>query len=399
MTAGDSAYTVVLTPPGAGAIALLRVTGAGAVAVVNRVFRSKPGERVGFLRSESACYGLLCDGDEVLDDVVAVRTQVSGEPCVDITSHGGVRVLERILLALERAGAPVRDPACSIWPICNRIEQEAIDLLPGARTARAAKFLARQRKELPERLGAIAAVCGERLPDAVDALTELCRGYRLARLLLEGVRIALVGPPNSGKSTLFNRLVGRSAAVVSPQAGTTRDWISTEIEIEGVPCVLFDTPGGRETGDALEHQAIQRAQHLVGGIGTIVLVMDGSAPLPQQASESTARASVIAANKSDLPAAWGLAELGGCRLGAEVQTMRVSAVQGTGCAELLSAVVAAAGLRSTDSDTPGLFTPRQEEVAKEALGRLEEGQISQAVEKICSELIGPWQDDGPKGGL
>ena len=397
------AYTRVLTPPGAGAIAVIRVGGADSESIIRRVFRAATGENRSAPLSPGDSlpdpgrlrYGKIVADDEVIDDVVISTIDIAGASIWDICTHGGVRVVERVLEALDRAGAPLLDSgerSPSVWAAHHRIEREIVEALQRARTERCVRFLARQRRTLVGRLAEIAKLCPTDPVRGRAAMQLLLDGYPAARLLLAGATITIFGPPNTGKSTLFNRLVGRSAAVVSSRAGTTRDWVSSPIEVEGIPVTLVDTAGRHGACGDLEHKAIQAGLGMVRGARLGLLVLDGSAPLPDFAElfgdePRSEHPCLVIANKEDLGREWGAADFAVASGLAAETLLWVSAQAGNGINQLVNSMVRMLGLGSWDDHAPALFTRRQAELAARSLSELPKaGEVAEAL--IINELIG-----------
>ena len=165
-----------------------------------------------------------------------------------------------------------------VWHCPSIIDCEAIHALCAAQTERAVRFLAYQKGALVPAIEAVACQCEADPNKGRDALSRLKSDWPAARFLLEGARVVLTGPPNSGKSTLFNRLAGRTAAVVSDSAGTTRDWVCENIEMAGVPIELVDTAGRRPTDDSLELAAIRAGRGQAERADIRLVVIDASAP-------------------------------------------------------------------------------------------------------------------------
>ena len=390
----------LLTPPGAGAIAVIRVTGTQPAQVVARIFRGKDGTTLTDAFGDWLLYGRVVDGDEVIDDALVSlgsrSTEVGGKEhgsVVDISCHGGVRVVERILQALESQGVTVRHGAgseLSLWPALNLIEREAIGAALVSKTQRAVQFAARLRTNLARRLDELA----NRLPidpdSAGDELETLIKGYPAAKVLLNGATVALIGPPNSGKSTLFNRLVGRPAAVTSPIPGTTRDWIAEDVEVEGIPITLVDTAGRHSKSEELERQAVESGVSRSQSASVILLVLDSSCSLGASEKDLLAECPtvvpmLVVANKSDLECKWGLADLHELQPSFRSELVRVSALSGFDCDALANAILKALGLTEFDDANVCLFTDRQVLVARAALSALE---VESAAMMIREELIG-----------
>ena len=214
--------------------------------------------------------------------------------------------------------------------------------------------------------------------------------------LLSPARVAIVGAPNVGKSTLANALLGRPMSITSEQAGTTRDWVDAVAVIAvkpeagsqkrevAAPVVLVDTAGVRETGDALEVESIARTHVQARGAKVVMVVLDATRGVGEAEKELLAAyedaARVVAINKMDL------AGMGGA--GATAQEVRgaarVSALEGTGLGELMGAVLEKLGLGELGEDEPWAFTMRQ----KRLLRRAAECGSREEAAGLTRELIG-----------
>ncbi len=402
MTASVSHRVVVLTPPGAGAIGVVRLIGPDAISLVNQAFRPAAGAQLSPSEGDRLRYGHFVDGEETLDDVIVSLTTVHGRPAIDIGAHGGVRVIERILQTLERLGAAVCEPAEAVglaWPTGSLIEREALEAMTRAKTERAVRFLAWQREHLVEALEAVASLCRSDPAEARHRLAAMAEGYSIAQRLIDGVTVALVGPPNSGKSTLFNRLIGRLATVVSPQPGTTRDWVAEPVEMDGVPVTLVDTAGRWDSADALERQAVEAGRRAVERADLRLLLVDGSAPLSQAGLELLAASRawphcLVVLNKADAGSAW---ESWDVRTKSEElgeTPLVISAVTGAGCVELVPAILAMLGYRGWVESVPCLFTPRQAEAAAMVVSALPNDPRA-ADERLHRDLIGRYDEVTP----
>ncbi len=403
--------SILLTPPGAGAIAVIRVVGADPVALVNQAFRPKSGKPLSLGRIDRLRYGHFVDGDEVIDDVVVSvtpwkrdegtkgrrdgelqstidpdvhREQSTIPRAVDISAHGGVRVIERILQTLERLGAPACEPFAAlddVWPIRNWIQREAIEAMCRAKTQRALGFLCRQEGQLPDALRKAAEAFRTDAASAQRDVQDMLARYPAARRLLHGAVVALVGPPNSGKSTLFNRLLGRGAAIVSPTAGTTRDWIAEPIDVDGVPVTLVDTAGGHETDDPLEALAIEAGRLRARDADVRVWVLDSASDDEQAVPPARTAAHpplIVVHNKCDLLVAENRRTHPG---------LLISARTGKGMDALLEHVRRTLGAAEFSDAAPCLFTERQARIAREAIA-LAARDPCDAERLVVDQLIG-----------
>ncbi len=385
---------VLLTPPGAGAIAVIRILGPNPIRLLSPLFRPMTGPSFVETRTDRARYGLLIDGDETIDDVLVIATTVHDQPVVEICAHGGVRIVERILQVLERSGAEVgagEDPTPPVWPSQNLIEHEANRAMCLAKTQRALSFLSWQRTHLSSELETVAAKARTDPQVAQLALTRMIDAYPTAKKLLDGVTVAIVGRPNSGKSTLFNRMLGRPAAVVSPVAGTTRDWIAEPIEMAGVPVTLMDTAGEHDAASPLERLAVEAGRRHAQRADIRLVLLDGSRPPTLEErkfldSQLGHGAVVTALTKMDLgsPAvsAWE---------GRPAESVPISAKVGSGLPDLTARLLGVLGFADWMDVSAAFFTARQVAEAR----RMQEAILTDsagAANDLFRRLIGDKPD-------
>ena len=396
----DAVDTVVAvaTPPGEGAIGVIRLSGPEAISIAGRLFRGSRGKRLEEVESHRLVHGRLVrrdpqSGEEVILDEVLVAVMraprsYTGEDVVEISCHGSVVVLERVMAALLAEGAVPAPPGeftrrAFMNGRIDLAQAEAVIDLVRARSPRGAEAAAAQlagrlseavRGIKAELLNLLAHVqvaidypeegieeLGEvefeaRVEWAIERLDELIRSAEAGRVLREGIRLAITGRPNVGKSSLLNALLREPRAIVTDVPGTTRDVIEERAVLGGVGFTLVDTAGVRETSDVVERIGVERAKEAVLSADVVLAVFDGSEPLRAEDEEVIrilrARddegpdegARVLAVvNKADLPQRLDVgaleAALGGARL---VRVVKVSALTGEGLAELEKAAVEAA---------------------------------------------------------
>ncbi len=380
--------TVLLTPSGAGAVGVIRVCGPDAIGIVEQLFHpalsknrcadthkkvlDEPsrarGEAIVAREPGRLRYGTLVDNDETIDDVLITPLADAPSPEVEICAHGGVRVLERILQSLADRGAPLADSWAQtghIWRASNLIEEEALTALVQASTARAVRFLSWQRMHLANALMSTAGEIETGSKSGIDALHAMMDRAARATVLLKGARVAIVGLPNSGKSTLFNRLVGRTAAVVTDRAGTTRDWVDQSIDLSGIPVTLVDTAGHHEQAGDLERRAIHSGWTTVQAADLFLFAIDSSCILTNEGRRlvdevERLRRCIIVSTKADLPRrsrrGHDVSVEDSCELRPE---LRVSAMTGDGIEGLRGALTRSLGVGGDIDEAPSLFTERQ----------------------------------------
>ncbi len=357
----EGTIAALSTPTGEGAIAVIRLTGPDALAIAQAVWRGpEPRPRV-------AAFGRIVDAGGVVDEVVMTAyhgpASYTGEDVVEISCHGGILIAARVLQTVLEAGARGAGPGeftqrAFLNGKMDLTQAEAVMDLIRAQTPLAARAAAEQ---LEGRLGAAIHEIREAILDVVahveaaidfpeegispdtgaallariaDVRARIGRLLATAgegRILREGVRLAICGRPNAGKSSLLNRLLGFERAIVSPSPGTTRDTIEEAINLRGIPFRVVDTAGMRESHDAVEREGVDRARRAIEGADVVLHVVDASDP-DAAGEPAIAESAIRVVNKIDLVDAGGAAE------GA-----RISCVTGDGIEALVETIVARAG--------------------------------------------------------
>ncbi len=342
----------VLTAPAPGAIAVIELRGRGAADALRAVTRKRSDDSVVDFVENRLVLCRVVDGAETLDDALAVTW--SGGSAAELNLHGGVRIVQRVMNLLQRTGVKCIGDATNNDthgdPV-NWLEAEVDAAMMTAHTRRMTRWLLTQRRLLPDLVHAGPM-------QSVDP--ELVRRARAAAALVRGLTVAIVGPPNAGKSTLANRLIGHERVITSDIPGTTRDWVSETASIRGWPITLTDTAGIRTTTDAIEREAIHRGLQAALGADLIVVVLDATRTIADRATDLATivrnlppdRPRLLVLNKSDL--------LASITIPANVPGMVcVSALTGTGRDELEAAIAMRLDLESLESDAAAPFTARQ----------------------------------------
>jgi tRNA modification GTPase len=223
------------------------------------------------------------------------------------------------------------------------------------------RFAAGQVERLPAELKEIERLLGTDVVAGRERLADLVGHSRRGRWLLTPATVVLVGPPNAGKSTLFNALARRTHALVSDVSGTTRDWVDVEIAIEGVPIRLVDTAGIGRADDEIESRAVERSIAMAGESDVVLVVLDGSSRLADGFWEqvvgavSSGSATIVVLNKSDLPGATLVGDVRGL---SSCGTVVISALTGDGLAGLGEAILDSLGMVGFSDDRPAFATRR-----------------------------------------
>lgn len=345
----------IATPPGEGAIGIVRISGPRAHAVADTVFRPLHGQQPLSATPWRVRHGQVVDvSGQPVDEVMAVAMPAprtySGEPMAEIHGHGGQAVLQAILGAVLEAGARPAGPGeftrrallngrmdltqaeAVIDLIQARSEtmRRAAASMAGGTLRRALDRIADQIADLLARADAAVDFPEEDLPDLITpAWFEAVRGvreqmaahlatYRAGRLFREGAVIVIAGRPNAGKSTLFNRLLEEDRAIVTESPGTTRDVLEGWAAFECIAARLLDTAGLRDTPEPVEREGVSRARSAVARADLVLWVLDLtlSAEILQEewagARESVSGRVLWVGNKADVvPDPPDLSELAG----------------------------------------------------------------------------------------
>jgi tRNA modification GTPase len=336
----DDTIVAIATPPGRGGIGVVRLSGPASLDIACALTR-----REKFEPRHATLATVAGDDRAPIDEAVVTSFPAphsyTGEDVVELSAHGSPVVLRAIVAAAMARGARLANPGeftfraflngridlvqaeavadlvDAVTPLQARV---AFDQLDGTLTSR----LREMDTALLELIAPLeasldfpdegyhfieSAATARAIRATLDALERLLADARRGRLIREGITVAIVGRPNAGKSSLFNRLVGASRAIVTDVPGTTRDLLTERVDIGGIPFTLVDTAGLRPgTADAIEAEGIARARRAAETADAVLVVLDRSCPLTGEDDALLAatanRSRVIVASKSDLPEAW-----------------------------------------------------------------------------------------------
>jgi tRNA modification GTPase len=339
----DDTIAAIATPLGEGGLAVIRVSGNHALGIVDKCFHpvGKGSTRAVKADTHTIHYGRITRNDQAVDEVLiavmrAPRT-FTREDVVEITCHGGLLPAKAVLDTILESGARLALPGeftrraflngridlAQAEAVADIINSRTEFALAAANEQLAGKFSQRINQLRDDLVATLAHIEAHidfpdedispdtkdkllaRLKGGVSFIDQLLRTADEGQVLRRGIRAAIVGRPNAGKSSLLNQLLGRDRAIVSPIPGTTRDTIEETANIRGIPVVFVDTAGLREARDEIEIEGIKRSHQSLAQAELILHVLDASEPLTAEDQkylvEFASRKRLLVRNKIDLP--------------------------------------------------------------------------------------------------
>ena len=332
-----AAIATAMTSAGIG---IVRISGSEAVFIVDRVFRRKDGKTLAECETHTIHYGYIYDGEEVIDEVMVLLMRgprsYTKEDTVEIDCHGGVYVMKRILEAVIKYGARPAEPgeftkraflngridlsqAESVIDIIHAKNDFALKSSLNQLSGSVSEKIKSLRQEVLHEIAFIESALDDpehmdlegypkrlsiHVEKIADEIEKLLISSDNGRILKEGISTVIVGKPNAGKSSLLNTLVGEERAIVTDVAGTTRDVLEEQINLNGIVLNIIDTAGIRQTDDLVERIGVDKAKKYLKDADLVIYVVDSSKELDENDFEIVklleGKQSLILRNKSDL---------------------------------------------------------------------------------------------------
>ncbi len=396
------------TPLAPGGIGVIRISGDDAISIADKVVKTTSGKKLSALRGYSAAHGKVYNGDELLDECVALvfrqPRSYTGEDTVEISCHGGVFVSSQVLRSVFAAGArPAEGGEFTKRAFLNGkmdlSEAEAVMSLISARgeggmkaaltaldgalskkidaycdvlvsaAANMAAWVDYPDDEIPD---LDFTVLEKSLNEVYSGLEGLLSRFDAGKAITDGVETAIVGKPNVGKSALMNMLSGFRRSIVTDIEGTTRDIVEETVRVGRVLLKLADTAGIRESEDTVESIGVEMAKQRIEKAGLILAVFDVSRGLDESDEEilelCKGREVIGVINKTDLPRKADIERIKEA-LG---EVIYISALKGDGEKELSEAIERALGTDRIDTSQAMLTTERQRRSAEKAIASVKE---------------------------
>ncbi len=344
MNRENDTIAAIATAPGRSGIGVIRISGSDALNIADGLIVSKKGKKLDILGqpSHTVKYGFFYDGNEIVDEVLVSvfkkPRSYTAEDTVEISCHGGSFVLRRVLSHIIKKGARAADPgeftkraflngridlteAEAVMDVISSSNEfarkNAMTLLRGGLYKRISTLRERIIHETafleaalddPEHysLEGYSTDLREKVMEMITEIEELRSGSDTGRILKSGIKTAIVGKPNVGKSSILNLLTGEDRAIVTDIPGTTRDVLSSEIHIGGIPLILSDTAGIRNTKDMVEKIGVERSREAIEKADLVLFTVDSSSELSNEDTEifdhimSLRKNCIVLLNKTDL---------------------------------------------------------------------------------------------------
>lgn len=309
----------ISTPKGEGGIGIIRISGDKSFEILDKIFKPKnPNKDLGFYQFN---YGFIHDGEKVIDESMVVRMKApktyTCEDVVEINCHGGQFVTQKVLEVVLKNGARHAEQGefTKRAFMNGRIDlsqaEAVMDLIQGKTEKSISLSLDQLRGDLRDKINSFKKALLDitahvnvvldypeegiddplpvELRDNLEAVyeeaTRLIESYDKGKKIKEGIKTVIVGKPNVGKSTLLNSLLREERAIVTHVAGTTRDVIEEVINIKGIPLVLVDTAGIRQTDDIVENIGVEKSKEFIEKADLVLLVLDASRELEDEDRE------------------------------------------------------------------------------------------------------------------
>ena len=363
-----AAISTAMTNSGIG---IVRISGDEAFEIIDKIYKGKKEKILSKQKSHTIHYGYIVDGEEIIDEVLVLLMKgphsYTGEDTVEIDCHGGVFVTKKILETVLKYGARPAEPgeytkraflngrmdlsqAEAVIDVINSKNEYALKSSVNQLKGSVHKKIDEIRSEILHHTAFIETALddpehydvdgyGEELEKVVDKLLK--KVQRLidtaddGRIMKEGIQTVIVGKPNAGKSSLLNALIGEDRAIVTDIAGTTRDVLEENIQLQGISLNIMDTAGIRDTKDIVEKIGVDKAKSYAEEADLIIYVVDASVPLDDSDFEIINmiknKKAVVLLNKTDLSTVINKKEL---KVWINKPTIEISAKHQTGIHEL-----------------------------------------------------------------
>ncbi|MBO5231568.1 MAG: tRNA uridine-5-carboxymethylaminomethyl(34) synthesis GTPase MnmE [Clostridia bacterium] len=418
----------ISTPLGEGGVSTVRISGDNAFQIAKKVFKPQSNKDLEKMKGYTAAFGKVYDGDELLDDAVALvfrnPKSYTGEDTVEISVHGGTHLIRRVLRAVTSAGARLAEGGeftkrAFLNGKMSLTEAESVMNLISAKNDRALNIatknkegaLSKKIKAMTDKLLFLVSqisvfsdfpedetLCISEddfltsLKEILIGLNTLISDYDKGKLIIEGINTVIVGSPNAGKSTLMNLLSKTKRSIVTSIAGTTRDVVEQTAKVGDYILLLADTAGIHQTDDEVEQIGIEQALNRLDTADLCLAVFDTSVPPTEDDKALINRIknkpTLLVLNKNDL-----LSSGGEYYEALDIPFVKISALTGEGEEKLVDEISKLLKLNELDPNAEMLINERQYQTVQRAVASVTEA-ISALEGGITLDAVGILIDDG-----
>lgn len=335
-----STIAAISTAPAIGGIGIIRISGKDCFKILDKIFIQKNKQEIEEIKGSSIKYGHIVDKDKIIDEVLvsyfkSPKSYTTEDMC-EINSHGGILVVRRILELCLKSGAVLAEPgeftkraflngridlaqAESIIDIINAKSNKEIEASVKQLEGYLSNEIKLIRKEIMDLMVDIEASIDYPEYDVEEVtysktinilenietkLNKLSNSFENGKIIKDGIKMAIIGRPNAGKSSLLNEILKEERAIVTDIEGTTRDTIEEQVTISGIPFKIIDTAGIRESDDKIEKIGIEKSKKAANNSDVILAIFDISKPLNKEDYEIidfiNNKTAIIVLNKTDL---------------------------------------------------------------------------------------------------
>lgn len=412
-----STIAAISTAPGIGGIGIVRMSGEECFKILDKIFKAKNPQEIEDIKGYTIKYGNIIDPttnktiDEVLVSYFKKPKSYTTENMCEISSHGGTIVVRKILEICLKNGAKLAEPGEftklaflngridlsqveSIIDIINAKTDKELKASMNQLEGNLSKTLANIKKQVVDLLVDIEASIDypeydveevteekakNKLEEIEKSIRDLYNTFENGKIVKEGIKLAIIGRPNSGKSSLLNAILNEDRAIVTEIEGTTRDTIEEFVSIKGIPFKIIDTAGIRDADNEVEKIGINKSKKVAEDSDLIIAMFDNSKPLNKEDKEILEfiknRKAIILLNKIDLKES----NLENCKevIEANKKILKISLASESNLSDLYNELDIMFSLEQIIPDNEVMITNmRHKELIEEALGHLQEAKLS-----------------------
>lgn len=427
-----STIAAISTAPGIGGIGIVRMSGEEAFSILNKIFKAKKDFNIEEVKGYTIKYGYIVKEDEIIDEVLVsffkAPNSYTTENLCEISSHGGAYVVRRILETCLENGADLAEPGeftkrAFLNGRIDLSQAEAVIDIINARTEKEAKSsinqlegsLSKQIKKIREMLMSVMveievsidypeydveevsnSKAYNMLLEVQDKLNSLKNSFENGKIIKNGIKIALLGKPNAGKSSLLNAILKEERAIVTDIEGTTRDTIEESITVSGIPVHIIDTAGIRNATNEVEKIGIEKSRKMAEEAELVIAILDGSREIDEEDIEILQllkdKKSIVVLNKIDL----GNTKINKediVNIIGEKEIIEISAKENIGIDKIYETITKMFELNEINLDNETIITNiRHKDIISNAIKECEKA-ISATKEKMPIDIIGIYIKD------